>query len=83
MLMLKEYIIQNWALILVSLAFLISLRTTSFLDKTFANRMCLLILEVLILSVIMEAVFLLLRRWEMPVLTGCYTDWSTGCLLRR
>ena len=52
MLMLKEYIIQNWALLLVSLAFLVSLRTTSFLDKTFANRMCLLILEVLILSII-------------------------------
>ena len=59
MLMLKEYIIQNWALILVSLAFLISLRTTSFLDKTFANRMCLLILEVLILSVIVFVEFFL------------------------
>ena len=59
MLMLKEYIIQNWALILVSLAFLISLRTTSFLDKTFANRMSLLILEVVILSVIVFIEFFL------------------------
>lgn len=59
MLMLKEYIIQNWALLLVSLAFLVSLRTTSFLDKTFANRMCLLILEVLILSVIVFVEFFL------------------------
>ena len=57
MLMLKEYVIQNWALMLVSLAFLVSLRTTSFLDKTFANRMSLLILEVLILSIVVFVEF--------------------------
>ena len=51
MLMLRDYFIVNWALILVSLAFLVSLRTTSFLDKTFANRMCLLIFGVILLSV--------------------------------
>ncbi|QUC66145.1 GGDEF domain-containing protein [Aristaeella hokkaidonensis] len=52
MLMLRDYLVQNWALILVSLAFLISLRTTAFLDKSFARRMFLLIFEVLILSII-------------------------------
>ena len=52
MLMLRDYIIQNWALILVSLAFLISLKTTAFLDKSFARRMFLLIFEVFILSII-------------------------------
>ena len=31
--MLKEYLLQNWALILVLLAFVISLRITVFLDK--------------------------------------------------
>ena len=52
MLILRDYLIQNWALILVSLAFLVSLYTTAFLDKKFANRMFLLIFETFILSII-------------------------------
>ena len=52
MLMLRDYIIQNWALILVSLAFLVSLHTTAFLDKSFARRIFLLIFEVFILSIV-------------------------------
>ena len=50
--MARDYFIQNWSLILISLAFLVSLRTTAFLDKTFSNRMCLLIASVLLLSVV-------------------------------
>ena len=57
MLMLRDYFIQNWALILVSLAFLVSLRTTAFMDKKFAGRMCILIFEVLFLSVIVFVEF--------------------------
>ena len=52
MLMARDYFIQNWSLILISLAFLVSLRTTAFLDKTFSNRMCLLIASVLLLSLV-------------------------------
>ncbi len=50
--MARDYFIQNWSLILISLAFLVSLRTTAFLDKTFSNRMCLLIASVLLLSLV-------------------------------
>ena len=52
MFMLRDYIIQNWALLLISLAFLVSLRTTAFLDKTVSGRMCRLIALILILSVV-------------------------------
>lgn len=52
MLMLRDYIIQNWALLLVLLAFLVSLRTTAFLDKTVSGRMCRLIAMILFLSVV-------------------------------
>ena len=51
MTMLRDYFVQNWALILVSLAFLVSLRSTAFMDKTFAKRMTLLIFEVVFLSI--------------------------------
>ena len=50
--MARDYFIQNWALILVSLAFLVSLRTTAFMDKKFAGRMTILTFEVLFLSVV-------------------------------
>ena len=56
-LMLRDYVIQNWALILVSLAFLVSLRTTAFMDKKFAGRMTILIFEVLFLSVVVFVEF--------------------------
>ena len=51
MTMLRDYFVQNCALILVSLAFLVSLRSTAFMDKTFAKRMTLLIFEVVFLSI--------------------------------
>ena len=51
MLMLRDYIIQNWALLLISLAFLISLRTTAFLDKNVSRRMTRLLAMILLLSV--------------------------------
>ena len=57
--MIQDYIIQNWALLLVSLAFLISLKTTAFLDKTSAKRMSFLIVEVLLLSVVVFIEFYL------------------------
>ena len=65
--MLRDYFIQNWALILVSLAFLVSLRTTAFMDKKFAGRICILIFEVLALSVVVFIEFWLVDQgivWE-------------------
>ena len=59
MLMLRDYIIQNWALLLISLAFLVSLRTTAFLDKTVSGRMCRLIALILLLSIVVFVEFYL------------------------
>ena len=72
--MARDYFIQNWSLILISLAFLVSLRTTAFLDKTFSNRMCLLIASVLLLSVVVFFEFYLSEHgivWKgRPYLTA-------------
>lgn len=49
---LKEYIIQNWALVLVLLAFVVMLLITVFLDKKTINKMYILISLVFVLSII-------------------------------
>ena len=50
--MFKEYILQNWSLILVLLAFVIMLIITVFLNKQTIRRMYILIASVFILSII-------------------------------
>ena len=50
--MFKEYILQNWALILILLAFVISLITTVFLRKKTIIRMYILIAVIFVLSII-------------------------------
>ena len=55
--MIKEYIIQNWTLILVLFAFAISLKMTVFLDKRTIRRMLVMILAVFLLSVAVFAEF--------------------------
>ena len=49
---LKEYILQNWALILVLMAFAIMLVITVFLNKSTIKRMYILIASVFILSLV-------------------------------
>lgn len=49
---LKEYILQNWALILVLMAFAIMLMITVFLNKNMINRMYILIFLVFVLSLV-------------------------------
>ena len=49
--MFKEYLLQNWPLILILLAFVISLITTVFLDKKTVIRMYLLVVGIFLLSV--------------------------------
>ena len=50
--MFKEYLLENWALILVLLAFVISLRTTVFLDKKTIRRFYILIAATFVLSIL-------------------------------
>lgn len=50
--MVKEYFLQNWPLILILLAFIISLITTVFLDKKTIVRMYVLIGAVFLLSIV-------------------------------
>ena len=50
--MLKEFLIQNWALLLILLAFVILLRTTAFLNKKTKTRMYALICGLFLLSLI-------------------------------
>ena len=47
-----EYVIQNWALLLVLLGFATSLISTVFLEKKTVIRMYALIAEVLVLSIL-------------------------------
>ena len=54
-----EYVIQNWALILVLLGFAVSLISTVFLDKKVIFRMYILIAEILLLSVLVFIEFYL------------------------
>ncbi len=55
--MVKEYLLQNWPLILVLLAFIISLITTVFLDKKTVVRMYVLTGAVFLLSILVFAEF--------------------------
>ena len=55
--MIKDFIIQNWTLILVLFAFAISLKMTVFLDKRTIRRMLVMILAVFLLSVAVFAEF--------------------------
>ena len=55
--MIKGYILQNWALVLVLLAFAISLFVTVFLDKKTIRRMYISIVAIFLLSVCVYAEF--------------------------
>ena len=55
--MIKEYILQNWALILLLPAFVILLKTTVFLEQKVVKRMLFLILAIFLLSIIVFVEF--------------------------
>lgn len=61
----KEYFLQNWPLILILLAFLISLLTTVFLDKKTIMRMYILVAAVFVLSIVVFTEFYII---DMPEL---------------
>ena len=55
--MIKEYLLQNWSLVLVLSAFAIALQITVFLDKKTIRRMLILIVGVFLLSIIVFVEF--------------------------
>ena len=55
--MFNGYILQNWSMILILLAFVISLNITVFLDKKTIKRMYTLIIAIFLLSVIVYVEF--------------------------
>ena len=57
--LIKEFIIQNWALILILLAFMVLLRTTGFLNKKSKSRMYALILWLFLLALVVFFEFFL------------------------
>lgn len=57
--MILEYLIRNWAMILIGIAFAISLKITGFQDKSSEKRMYCLIVGVFLLSVVVFAEFTL------------------------
>lgn len=64
--MIKEYIIQNWANILVLLAFVVLMKTTVFLDAKTKRRMYCLILGLFIFFHIVFVEFALEDMGELP-----------------
>ena len=66
--MFKDYLIQNWPLILILLAFVISLVTTVFLDKKTTLRMYLLVLTIFLLSIVVFVEFYIIDKPEYKTL---------------
>lgn len=63
--MLKDYLLQNWPLILILLAFIISLVTTVFLEKKIIIRMYILIAAVFLLSIVVFVEFSLTENADL------------------
>lgn len=61
--MLKDYLLQNWELILVLFAFAITLNTSVFMEKHAIRRMYLLIITIFLLSIV---VFFEFRITNLP-----------------
>ena len=55
--MVKEYLLQNWSLVLILLAFAIALQITVFLDKKTIRRMYILIVGIFLLSLVVFTEF--------------------------
>ncbi|MBR0231731.1 MAG: GGDEF domain-containing protein [Clostridia bacterium] len=69
----KEYILQNWALILTLSAFAISLKVTVFLDKKSINRLYTLIAAVFLLSIVVFAEFRMGEHGGNPAVRAVLT----------
>ena len=71
----KAYLLQNWTLILILIAFVIMLLITVFLDKKTINRMYVVIAALFVLSIFVFTEFYLadlkqrpdVRKWMMAI----------------
>ena len=66
--MIKEYLLQNWSLVLVLLAFAIALQISVFLDKKTSRRMYVLIVGIFLLSISVFVEFNVFTSVEYRVL---------------
>ena len=57
--MIREYLLQNWALLLILVAFAIALKVTVFLEKRTVRHMYAMIVEIFVLSIAVFAEFYL------------------------
>lgn len=64
--MIRDYLLQNWILILILAAFAISLKTTVFLEKNTIRRMYVLIIVIFLLSIAVFEEFYLADLGELP-----------------
>lgn len=64
-LMIKDFFLQNWPLILILLAFVISLITTVFLDKKTVTRMYILVAAVFLLAIVVFIEFYIVNMPEL------------------
>ena len=71
--MVKEYLLQNWPLILVLAAFAIALSITVFLDKKTIRRMYILIVGMFVLSLLVFVEFEYAAHSEYRILRGILT----------
>ena len=63
--MFKDYLLQNWPLILILLAFIISLITTVFLERKTVIRMYILIAAVFLLSIVVFVEFAIVDNADL------------------
>ncbi len=64
--MIKEYLLENWALLLVAIAFVILLKTTVFLERRKTTRLYALIISVVLLSIVVYEEFWLDAQDLLP-----------------
>ena len=69
----KEYILQNWILILILLAFTFSLITTVFLQRKTILRTYILIIAIFLLSIVVFFEFQLKGKGEYRILRSIFT----------
>lgn len=62
----KEFILQNWALVLILFAFVVLLRTTGFLNEKSKSRMYALIVWLFLLTLVVFFEFLLEEQKALP-----------------
>ncbi len=66
--MIKDYLVENWALILITVAFIILLKTTIFLNKKTIARMYVLVVSTFLLSVTVFIEFYFYGKNELRAL---------------